>query len=118
MYLDNMPIITFLYYLPDSAFPHFGKFVSNPDLPECTGIDTVVRKELVRLLKIENKVHNLRRGTYLSSNDVHVGILSYTQDNAWTTYREVSAFDVYIEIRENGKYRRWINRERLYRRGR
>jgi hypothetical protein len=52
MYLDTMPIITFLYYLPNNTSPHFGKFVSSPDLPEYTGIDSVVRKELVRLLNI------------------------------------------------------------------
>jgi hypothetical protein len=115
MYLDTMPIITFLYYLPNNTSPHFGKFVSNPDLPEYTGIDSVVRKELVRLLNIENKVYSVEP---YQEDDVHVGILSYTQDNAWTTYREVSAFDAYIEIRENGKYRRWTKGERLYRRGR
>ena len=105
-----MPIITFLYYLPNNASPHFGKFVSNPELSEYTGIDAVVRKELVRLL-------NILEGEPYQEDDVHVGILSYTQDNAWTTYREVSAFDAYIEVRENGKYRRWSKGDRLYKRG-
>lgn len=110
MYLDTMPIITFIYYFPNDSSRYFGKFVSNRDLPEYTGIDAVVRNELVRFL-------NILEGEPYKEYDVDVGILSYTQDNAWTTYREVSAFDAYIEVRENGKYRRWSKGDRLYKRG-
>ena len=109
-----MPIITFLYYVRANPKRHFGKYVSNVELPNGFGIDEVVRYALVRTLNIEQRVYDVGRGESYSIDDVDIGILSYTEDNAWTTYREVNAFDTYIEVRENGKTRRWTKGDRLH----
>jgi len=111
-----MPIITFTYFVRTNPTRHFGKYVSNRDLPIGFGIDEVVRYALIQTLNIEQKVYSMEGESY-SKDDVDVGILSYTEDNAWTTYREVCAFDMYIEVRENGKTRRWVNGERLHKHG-
>jgi hypothetical protein len=66
-------------------------------------------------LNIEKKVYSVSGAKY-TEEDVDIGILSYTQDNAWTTYREVHAFDTYVEVSESGKVRRWTKGDRLHKR--
>lgn len=108
-----MPIITFLYLVGNNPTRHFGKYVSNRELPDFIGLDVVIRNALIRTLNIEQKVYGIGGAPY-SEHDVDVGILSYTQDNAWTTYREVYLFDTYIEVSEKGKTRRWTMGDRLH----
>jgi hypothetical protein len=112
-----MPIITFTYFVKTDPTRHFGKFVSPEDLPHDIGLDATIREHLVRTLNIENKVYDIW-GLPYSEDDVDVGIVAYTQDNAWTTYREVNAFDTYIEVCESGKTRRWTKGDRLHKRQR
>jgi hypothetical protein len=109
-----MPIITFTYFVRRCPTRFFGKYVSNIDLPASLGIDVPVRKELVKTLNLENRVYAIE-STY-TEDDVDIGVLSYTDDNAWTTYREVHAFDTYIEVKPNGKTRRWTMGDRLRKR--
>lgn len=108
-----MPIITFIYFVRTNPARHFGKFVIDEDMPYDTGLDAIVRAHLIRTLNIEKRVYDIEGEPY-EEDDVDIGILSYTQDNAWTTYREVNAFDMYIEVKLNGKTRRWTKGDRLH----
>jgi hypothetical protein len=108
-----MPIITFTYFVRTNPTRQFGKYVSNVDLPDFVGLDVVIRSALIRTLNIERQVYYTNEEPF-ADDDVDLGILSYTQDNAWTTYREVHAFDMYIEVRDSGKTRRWTKGDRLH----
>ena len=110
-----MPIIVFTYFVRANPTRHFGKYVSNLELPDNVGIDAIIRTELIRTLNIEKKVYSVSGEKYTEDN-VDIGIVSYTQDNAWTTYCEVHAFETYIEVRESGKMRRWTKGDRLHKR--
>jgi hypothetical protein len=108
-----MPIIAFTYFVRSNPKRYFGKYVSNLEIPFCVGIDTFVRSALIRTLNIEKDVYSVSGEKY-TEDDVDIGILSYTEDNAWTTYREVHAFETYIEVLESGKTRRWTMGDRLH----
>jgi hypothetical protein len=110
-----MPIIVFTYFVRSNPTRLFGKYVSNGDIPCFTGIDEVIRTALIRTLNIERDVYGIECDSFaFAEDDVDIGIISYTDDNAWTTYREVHAFDTYIEVRKNGKTRRWTKGDRLH----
>jgi len=106
-----MPIIAFTYFVRSNPTRYFGKYVSNVELPNSVGLDAVIRSALIRTLNIERDVYGIEVRPY-TEDEVDIGILSYTEDNAWTTYREVHAFDTYIEV--SGKTRRWTMGDRLH----
>jgi hypothetical protein len=107
-----MPIITFTYFVHQNPIRFFGKYVSNLDFPDSVGVDEPIRKELVKTLNRESSIYGI--GTKYTEDDVDIGVLSYSEDNAWTTYREVGAFDTYIEVISERRVRRWTNGDRLY----
>jgi hypothetical protein len=108
-----MPIIVFTYFVRSNPKRYFGKYVCNLELPSVVGIDNVVRRALIRTLNIERDVYGVG-GNLFTEDDIDIGILSYTEDNAWTTYHEVRVFDTYIEVLESGKTRRWTMGDRLH----
>jgi len=112
-----MPIVTFTYFVKSCHIRYFGKFVSSFDIPIDIGIDAYLRKELIDTLNLESRIYGI--GISYDEDDVDIGVLSYTEDNAWTTYREVHAFDTYIEVKPDGKSRRrWTNGDRLHKKKR
>jgi hypothetical protein len=93
-----MPIVVFTYFCEGSSDRKFGKYVVS-DISAKVGIDVTIKKAL-------KKWFGIRKCT--------LGIVSFTQDNAWTTYREVHAFDVYIEKHINGTVYLWQNGDPLH----
>ena len=113
----TMPIVTFTYFVQSCPTRFFGKYVSSFDIPIDIGIDAHLRKELIHTLNLESWIYGT--GLYYDVDDVDIGVLSYTEDNAWTTYREVHAFDTYIEVKSNGNgCRRWTQGNRLLKKNR
>jgi len=85
-----------------------------PALPPSNhGLDTWILGDVVKTLHLFQEI---TLSPLIDPKDVVVGILDYTECNEWTSYREVKAFDMYIEkYVSQGKIRthRWINGIRL-----
>lgn len=109
-----MPIVTFTYFLENDPTRYFGKYVT-PDYPQNEGIDRWILGDVVKTIHL---FQDLTLQPKIHPTDVVLGILNYTESNDWTTYREVTAFDMYIEqyfSQRQGKMRskRWINGIRI-----
>ena len=95
--IDYMPFISFFYKLNDNTTKYYGKYCFDHISDDHEGLDLEVKYVLKTGLNRHRAKNNLPQ---LRSNDIYVGVLSFSIDECIPTYSsndEKTGFDFYCD---------------------